>query len=47
MSIRSMKGSKRWGLNSIHLQWFARENGPKIAYFKGVDNVVLELFEKA
>lgn len=25
----------------------ARENGPKIAYFKGVDNVVLELFEKA
>ena len=25
----------------------ARENGPKIAYFKGVYNVVLELFEKA
>ena len=25
----------------------AREDGPKIAYFKGVDNVVIELFEKA
>lgn len=25
----------------------ARENGPKIAYFKAVDNVVVELFEKA
>ncbi len=25
----------------------ARDNGPKIAYFKGVDNVVIELFEKA
>jgi catechol 2,3-dioxygenase-like lactoylglutathione lyase family enzyme len=25
----------------------ARDNGPKIAYFKGADNVVIELFEKA
>jgi catechol 2,3-dioxygenase-like lactoylglutathione lyase family enzyme len=25
----------------------ARENGPTIAYFKGVDHVVIELFEKA
>jgi catechol 2,3-dioxygenase-like lactoylglutathione lyase family enzyme len=24
----------------------ARENGPKIAYFKGPDNVVIEIFEK-
>jgi catechol 2,3-dioxygenase-like lactoylglutathione lyase family enzyme len=25
----------------------ARDNGPKIAYFRGADNVVIELFEKA
>jgi glyoxylase I family protein len=24
----------------------ARENGPKIAYFKGVDHVIIELYEK-
>jgi hypothetical protein len=24
----------------------ARENGPKITYFKGPDNVVIEIFEK-
>jgi len=24
----------------------ARENGPKIAYFKGPDNVIIEIFEK-
>ena len=25
---------------------FTRENGPKICYFKGPDNVVIELYEK-
>lgn len=25
----------------------ARENGPKITYFEGLDNVVIEIFEKA
>jgi hypothetical protein len=24
----------------------ARENGPKITYFEGPDNVVIEIFEK-
>jgi hypothetical protein len=24
----------------------ARENGPKITYFKGPDNVIIEIFEK-
>jgi hypothetical protein len=25
----------------------ARENGPKITYVKGPDNVIIELFEKS